>query len=85
MQKYITLVIKSAKSTGGLDNGKKFEAEGDYEIRAVLDNGNSVTINFSVKKFDKAVSLHIEYPTDAVELNSQTAVPATLHIAQCHP
>ena len=23
MQKYITLVIKSAKSTGGLDNGKK--------------------------------------------------------------
>ena len=72
---YLKKVADTDYYTLGLDNGKKFEAEGDYEIRAVLDNGNSVTINFSVKKFDKAVSLHIEYPTDAVELNSQTAVP----------
>ena len=28
------------------------------------------TLNFTVKKFDKAVSLHIEYPTEAVELKA---------------
>lgn len=61
--------------TLGIDNNKAFEAEGDYEIRVVLDNGKSATLNFSVKKFDKATSLHIEYPTSAVELNSTTAVP----------
>ena len=56
-------------------SGKKFEAEGDYEVRVVLDNGKSVTVPFTVKKFDKAVSLHIEYPTEAVELNASTDVP----------
>lgn len=58
-----------------IDNNKAFTAEGDYEIRVVLDNGKSATLNFSVKKFDKAVSLHIEYPTTAVELNTTTDVP----------
>lgn len=58
-----------------VDNNKSFSAEGDYEIRVVLDNGKSATLNFTVKKFDKAVSLHIEYPTKAVELNSTTDAP----------
>ena len=58
-----------------VDNNKAFNAEGDYEIRVVLNNGKSATLNFSVKKFDKAVSLHIEYPTQAVELNSKTDAP----------
>ena len=56
-------------------NNKAFEAEGDYEVRVVLDNGKAATLNFTVKKFDKAVSLHIEYPTQAVELNSTTDAP----------
>ena len=61
--------------TLGVTDGKSFSAEGDYEIRVVLDNGKSATLNFSVKKFDKAVSLNIEYPVKTVELNSETAVP----------
>lgn len=58
-----------------VDNNKSFSAEGDYEVRVVLNNGKSATVNFTVKKFDKAVSLHIEYPTQAVELNSKTDAP----------
>ena len=58
-----------------VDNNKSFSAEGDYEIRVVLNNGKSATLNFTVKKFDTAVSLHIEYPTQAVELNSKTDAP----------
>ena len=58
-----------------VENGKAFTAEGDYEVRVVLDNGKSATVNFTVKKFDTAVSLHIEYPTSSVELNSTTDIP----------
>ena len=61
--------------TIGVKSGKKFDVEGDYTIKAVLDNGKSVTFSFEVRTFDKAVSLNIEYPVSTVELDGTTDVP----------
>ena len=72
---YLEKVSGKDYYTLSVNSGKKFEAEGSYEVKIVLDNGKSTTVSFEVKKFDKAVDLTIEYPTSSVELNAATDTP----------
>ena len=48
---------------------KPITAEGTYEFRVVLDNGNYATAKVEVKEFQTPVSLHVEYP-DSIELGA---------------
>ncbi len=49
-------------------------AEGTYEIKVVLDNGNYATVSFEVKEFGTPVALNLEYEADAVEIGSYVAI-----------
>ena len=49
-------------------------AEGTYEVKVVLDNGNYVTVSFEVQEFETPVKLNLTYEADAVEIGSYVAI-----------
>ena len=53
------------------------DAEGTYSVKVILDNGAYATATWEVKKFQKPVSLRIDYNTKTVELGA-TIAPAQI-------
>jgi len=53
----------------GLD-GAQADAEGDYAVKVVLDNGSYATASWTVKKFATPVRLIVGFATNTVELGS---------------
>ena len=50
---------------------KMFDAEGDYAVKVILDNGSYATAEWTVKKFATPVQLVIGFSTDVIELGAQ--------------
>ena len=49
---------------------RMFDAEGDYAVKVILDNGSYATAEWTVKKFATPVSLIIGFSTDVIELGA---------------
>ena len=73
--KDLTLVNRSAVAAGQyILNCPTLDAEGAYEVKIVLDNGNYVTVPFTVKEFQTPVRLILAYPQNTIELGASASV-----------
>lgn len=57
-----------------------FDAEGTYEVKAILDNGAYATATWEVKKFQTPVELRIDYSTKTVELGGQITPDQVIYV-----
>ncbi len=55
-------------------NGNALDAEGTYEVRVALNNGNYATVTFEVKEFQRPVKLELTYKQEAIELGGTAVI-----------
>ncbi len=53
----------------------KINKEGDYTVKAYLDNGNSVDMHFDVKTQGTVTKLTVSYSADSVPMNTKVGKP----------
>ena len=53
-----------------IESKREISAEGTYEFKVVLDNGNYKTVKVEVKEFQTPVDINLTYSAPSVELNS---------------
>jgi len=64
----LTLAYNAGDKVWYLTGVGTMDAEGDYAVKVILDNGAYATAEWTVKKFDKPVRLIIGYATNTVDL-----------------
>lgn len=64
----LTLAYNATDRAWYLDGVGNMDAEGKYEVKVILENGDYATAAWEVKRFQKPVELKIQYATKTVEL-----------------
>ena len=64
----LTLAYNETDRAWYLDGVGNMDAEGKYEVKVILENGDYAIATWEVKKFQKPVELRIQYATKTVEL-----------------